>query len=110
MSSTGPGVSPASAVEWFRAFFSGKATCSLANIPGPKASLSILGSTVTDMVLILPSPAPLPMAFTVTSYNGFVRVALQADEEAVGDPDDVVGRIEQHFDNYCNGEIAPHVM
>lgn len=96
--------------NWARSFFAESVTSSVASIPGPKWQLRTMGANVTDMVQLLPTPGPLELSFTCFSYNGFLRIALEADTDAVPVPAELVAMVEKHLSNYCDLEITSHVM
>ena len=77
--------------------FSRRATVMVSDVRGPAEPVRLGGVTVRDLIAWAPAPGSVPLAVTLLSYAGHVRVGVLADARIVGNPGRLVQRIEQEL-------------
>ncbi len=65
------------------------------NVKGSETPLSLLGSTITEIIPVVPLARNLSVGIAVFSYNGRLVIGLHADPDVFGDLDVLVSGIEQ---------------
>lgn len=76
----------------------------LSNIKGPsaaaageKATRTLAGALVTDVVVLVPQTGDLGAAFGLFSFAGKVQLSVAADESLVADPRRMVALVRDAF-------------
>jgi diacylglycerol O-acyltransferase / wax synthase len=69
------------------------------NVPGPQVTLAAAGGRLLEVFSVVPLARGHALSIGMTSYDGRVFVALNADRDNVGDVDVLADLIEQEIDD-----------
>ena len=67
-------------------FFANKAVGVLTNVPGPRATITLAGADVSQVIGFAPCSGDQPMTATIFSYDGTITVGFAVDADLVPDP------------------------
>ena len=70
----------------------------ITNVPGPQVPLYVAGSRLRESFSVVPLARGHALSVGITSYDGRVFVALNADRDVVGDVDVLADLIEQQVE------------
>jgi diacylglycerol O-acyltransferase / wax synthase len=85
---------PVPAEHRANAFFTGKASLVLTNVPGPRKRLRFAGHEIEHLMFWVPHPASLGLGVSILSYAGEVVIGVRADRAVMPDPAALVGLLE----------------
>ena len=88
------GMIPGQAADWATAWFSGKASLVLTNVPGPRAQIYFAGKALRNLMFWVPQTGTISSGLSIISYHGTVMVGLMADEGLIPDPERVIAAFE----------------
>jgi diacylglycerol O-acyltransferase / wax synthase len=77
-----------------------RATAVMTNVPGPTEPLTIAGSTLKQSLFWVPQTGDVGMGVSILSYAGKVQFGLITDAALTPDPEAVVSRFPEEFENY----------
>ncbi len=77
-----------------------RATAVMTNVPGPTESLTLAGSTLKQWVGWVPQSGDIGMGVSIGSYAGHVQFGLITDAALTPDPEALVSRFPEEFENY----------
>jgi WS/DGAT/MGAT family acyltransferase len=95
---TAVGAAPAELQQRVVDLFGSKATAVVTNVPGPRQTLYLAGSPIQSLMFWVPQSGRLGLGVSILSYNGQVRVGVACDAGLVPDPQSLVARFEESFD------------
>lgn len=75
--------------------FSRRATVMVSSVRGPAATLALGGVGVRDVLVWAPAPGSIPLAITLFSYAGRVRIGVMADANVLGEPASIAADLER---------------
>jgi len=84
--------------------FSRRATVMVSDVRGPTEAVRLGGVGVRDLFVWAPAPGSLPLAISLISYAGRVRVGVLADAKVIGDPRPIAAEIERELSRRCEGD------
>lgn len=91
------GAAPLAVEEMIVDLFSGKGSCVLTNVPGPREIVYFAGTAVRKVLVWAPTSGHIGMSISIFSYRGEVTVGLMVDAAMVPDPDRVVAEFEREL-------------
>ncbi len=77
-----------------------RATAVMTNVPGPTEPLTVAGSRLTQMLFWVPQSGDIGMGVSILSYAGQVQFGLITDDALTPDPEAVVSRFPEEFEQY----------
>jgi diacylglycerol O-acyltransferase / wax synthase len=77
-----------------------RATAVMTNVPGPAEPLTVAGSTLKQSLFWVPQTGDVGMGVSILSYAGKVQFGLITDAALTPDPEAVVSRFPEEFENY----------
>jgi WS/DGAT/MGAT family acyltransferase len=77
-----------------------KSTAVMTNLPGPTEPLTVAGSRLKQSLFWVPQTGDVGMGVSIFSYAGQVQFGLITDTALVPDPEAVVSRFPDEFENY----------
>ncbi|MCU0507923.1 MAG: wax ester/triacylglycerol synthase family O-acyltransferase [Anaerolineae bacterium] len=80
------GITPIEAEHIIVDIFASKVSAIMTNVPGPKDSLYLAGSRLTNLMFWVPAASSLGMGISILSYAGSVMVGIMTDACLVSDP------------------------
>lgn len=80
------GLAPAPIEQLGTAFFSGKASLVITNVPGPRRRLHLGGRRIDRLQFWVPHPSTLGIGVSLLSYGGELTVGVRADAAVLRDP------------------------
>lgn len=83
--------------------FSRRATVMVSDVRGPVDPVRLGGVGVRDIFVWAPAPGSLPLAVSLISYAGRVRVGVLADAKVIGDARPIARDIERELSLRCDG-------
>lgn len=92
------GMGPARLQKPMLDMMSRKATTVLTNVPGPRQSLYLAGSEVSEMMFWVPQSGSIGMGISILSYNGKVFCGLMTDRRLVPEPSEIVDNFGPEFE------------
>jgi diacylglycerol O-acyltransferase / wax synthase len=75
-------------------------TAVMTNVPGPTEPLTVAGSRLRQMLFWVPQSADIGMGVSILSYAGQVQFGLITDDALTPDPEAVVSRFSEEFEQY----------
>jgi len=78
--------------------FSHKTTAVMTNVPGPRETLELCGSTLRQTVFWVPASGDIGVHVSILSYAGGVQFALMTDEELCAEPEHIIERFQPEFE------------
>lgn len=78
--------------------FAKKATAVMTNVPGPAQPLTVLGSTLEQVMFWVPQSGDIGLGVSILSYGGGVQFGLIADAGLCPDPQALVDGFGQAFE------------
>ena len=66
-------------------FFANKAVGVLTNVPGPRATMTLAGTAVSQVIGFAPCSGDQPMTATIFSYDGTITIGFAVDADLVPD-------------------------
>jgi hypothetical protein len=75
-----------------------RATAVMTNVPGPRKSLHLAGSEISQVMFWVPQTANIGVGGSLLSFNGQVQFGLMTDAALVPDPEAVVSRFRFEFE------------
>jgi len=73
------------------------ASAVMTNVPGPKKSLFLAGSRLTQPMVWVPQSGEVGVGLSILSYDGSIQFGLIADKAMIPDPDVVVDYFVQSY-------------
>jgi WS/DGAT/MGAT family acyltransferase len=92
------GMGPARLQKPMLEMMSRKASTVLTNVPGPRQSLFLAGSEVSEMMFWVPQSGNIGMGISILSYNGKVYCGLMTDRRLVPEPMEIVNQFAPEFE------------
>ena len=92
------GMAPAAVQEVALDMLAGKASVVATNVPGPSQRLYMAGSPLREMMFWVPQTGAVGVGISILSYRGRVHFGLIADAKLVPDPEAVVRRFGEEFE------------
>jgi WS/DGAT/MGAT family acyltransferase len=92
------GMGPARLQKPMLDMMSRKASTVLTNVPGPRQSLFLAGSEVSEMMFWVPQSGNIGMGISILSYNGKVYCGLMTDRRLVPEPMEIVNQFAPEFE------------
>lgn len=80
------------------AFFARKSSIVLTNVPGPAASLRLLGASVDRILFWVPQSGRMGLGISIFSYAGQVTVGVMADVGLLPDPERLAADVEAELE------------
>ena len=77
-----------------------RSTAVMTNVPGPSEPLTVAGSKLKQNLFWVPQTADTGMGVSILSYAGMVQFGLITDAALTPDPEAIVGRFADEFDQY----------
>ena len=77
-----------------------RATAVMTNVPGPSESLSVAGSVLKQSLFWVPQTGDVGMGVSILSYAGKVQFGLITDAALTPDPEAIVSRFAEEFEQY----------
>ncbi len=77
-----------------------RATAVMTNVPGPTEPLTVAGSRLRQMLFWVPQSGDIGMGVSILSYAGQVQFGLITDDALTPDPEAVVSRFSEEFEQY----------
>src|SRR5271157_4074728 len=77
-----------------------RATAVMTNVPGPTEPLMVAGSRIRQMLFWVPQSGDIGMGVSILSYAGQVQFGLITDDALTPDPEAVVSRFSEEFEQY----------
>ena len=77
-----------------------RATAVMTNVPGPTEPLRVAGSRLRQMLFWVPQSGDIGMGVSILSYAGQVQFGLITDAALTPDPEAIVSRFAEEFDQY----------
>lgn len=78
--------------------FGRKTTAVMTNVPGPREKLSLVGSTLEQVMFWVPQSGQIGLGVSILSYGGGVQFGIISDVALCPDPEEVIARFEPEFD------------
>lgn len=75
-----------------------KATAVMTNVPGPQQPLYFAGARIAEQMFWVPQTGSIGIGFSILSYNGRVHFGLVTDKRFVDDPQLIVDRFSEEFE------------
>jgi diacylglycerol O-acyltransferase / wax synthase len=75
--------------------FSAKATTVVTNVPGPRATVYLAGTSVRSVLVWAPTSGHIGTSISIFSYRGEVTVGLMADAALVPEPGQIIDQLER---------------
>ena len=79
-----------------------KATAVMTNVPGPTEPLTVAGSRLRQMLFWVLQSGDIGMGVSILSYAGQVQFGLITDDALTPDPEAVVSRFSEEFEQYLH--------
>jgi len=100
--------------------FAPKASAVMTNVPGPRQTLYLAGSSLRSMMFWVPTSGDISLGVSIFSYDGQVIVGIATDAGLAPDPESIAAAIETDFEemqeyvrcaaeDYCNEYEPPAV-
>lgn len=93
------GYGPKSLQEQITTILSRNASAVMTNVPGPQHPLHFAGRRITELNFWVPQSGGIGMGVSILSYNGHIQFGLIVDAGLVPDPDRIVARFRDEFEN-----------
>ena len=77
-----------------------RATAVMTNVPGPSEPLTVAGSVLKQSLFWVPQTGDFGMGVSIFSYAGKVQFGLITDAALTPDPEAIVGRFAEEFEQY----------
>ena len=77
-----------------------RATAVMTNVPGPAEPLSVAGSVLRQSLFWVPQSGDIGMGVSILSYAGKVQFGLVTDAALTPDPEAIVSRFTEEFEQY----------
>ncbi|GGX52594.1 WS/DGAT/MGAT family O-acyltransferase [Saccharospirillum salsuginis] len=92
------GVGPTILQETVLGMLAAKASAVMTNVPGPPYPLYMGESEVDEVMFWVPQSGEIAMGVSILSYNDKVLFGVATDAKLVPDPEDIVNRFAQQFE------------
>jgi diacylglycerol O-acyltransferase / wax synthase len=79
-----------------------RATALMTKVPGPPEPLTVAGSKLKQSLFWAPQTADTGMGVSILSYAGQVQFGLITDAAVTPDPEAVVSRFPEEFEQYLD--------
>lgn len=94
-----------------------RASAVMTNVPGPQHPLYLAGSPLSQVMFWVPQAGDISMGISVLSFNGQVQFGLMTDAAVIPDPDAVIARFGEEFEQLLYytlmeswGDASPETM
>jgi diacylglycerol O-acyltransferase len=94
-----------------------RASAVMTNVPGPQTPLYLGGSLVSQVMFWVPQAGEISMGISVLTFNGHVQFGVITDAAVIPDPDAVIARFEEEFEQLLYhtlmepwGGVSPETM
>ena len=92
------GAAPRRLFDLVQDIFATKATLVVTNVAGPRAPISIAGSSIRQAMFWVPSAGHLGLGVSLLSYAGEVWLGVQADARLIPVPDEILDAFSAEVD------------
>lgn len=75
-----------------------RASAVMTNVPGPQHPLYFAGAPISQVMFWVPQAGDISMGISVLSFNGQVQFGLMTDAAVIPDPDAVIARFDEEFE------------
>jgi NRPS condensation-like uncharacterized protein len=80
--------------------FNRNASSTMTNVPGPKETLTLAGSPISNLVFFGPQSGPMGVGISVLSYANEMTLGINADANLVAEPEEVARHFQQSLLNW----------
>lgn len=92
------GLAPLPLQRLVERIFGAKATAVMTNVPGPRETLYLGGSTIEDIFFWVPQSGRLGLGISILSYDQRVRLGVATDAGLVPDPGGIIDGFHRELD------------
>jgi WS/DGAT/MGAT family acyltransferase len=97
------GMTPAQVEDRLIGFFTQKASAVVTNVPGPRETVYLAGTSVRGVLVWAPCSGSIGMTVSIFSYAGEVTVGFMADTALLPDPQPLVRAFDAELRALCRG-------
>ncbi|MGH1363661.1 MAG: WS/DGAT/MGAT family O-acyltransferase [Calditrichia bacterium] len=80
-------------------FLGAKTSAVMTNVPGPKETIYLAGSPITDLIFWVPQSGRVALGISIFSYAGKVVLGVASDVERVPDPERILEAFHEEFES-----------
>jgi WS/DGAT/MGAT family acyltransferase len=79
--------------------FSSKASLVVSNVPGPRETMSMAGSPISELLFWVPQSGSIGIGISILTYADKLQFGVIADRELIEDPAELTERFAAEFEN-----------